>query len=786
MGRQRNREASLATNLPQLQNLIKRDPPSYLAEFLQQLRHLDAQLLIVARAPHLAPHKSLPELLSFISHTVPCYHATQPDAAKVPTTLLSLLQTAATVMHPDLRKALVSALIMLHNKNVLDSQTLLPPFFLLFRCKDKVLRETLHTFIIQDIKTANQKHKNNKLNKAIQNMLYSVLTPPPGYKPPSAAQTAALATAADDPTGFSPVAASKSLQICIELYKKQIWNDTKTVNVIAEACFSPILKIMTMAVHFFIGADKKDGEDGADDADSDTEETVVTAQDVTKAHHTSKITKKSRANARKLRKMVAAHKRSVKSSDTEKDKPVQFSALQVVYDPQTFAEKLFAQVKGGHFAFETKLLLLNLISRLIASHKLFILSFYTYLQKYLQPHQRNVTSLLAYTAQASHDLVPPDVLAPVIRVIADQFVNEHSSREVISAGLNAIREICTRAPLAMDADLLSDLVQYKNHRDKSVIMAARSLIGLFREVNPSLLPKNERGKTAAMQMQAGHAPSVEFGRVVAASRVAGAELLEELSGDEMMDDDDDAAWEGWAVESDEDSSEGEWMDVPEDGIELSDWSDSSSDSESDEDDDEAPEAINEADLDAAAVGSDAESDEEVDSDDEEEEEEEEEGDEDPNARLPIEARKFLTPADFAKMAQLRATQSQEPTGGKNKRKRAAAHLADNEPSSYMAAATDFVDEDSLVPLRKKPKSDYEERMASIAAGREGREKYGSRKGKKAPGQSTSNTEKRRTKLFTMVSKSRKVSSKKKASLRDKTATQRKHIQRQKIGKATGL
>src|SRR5689334_2652532 len=70
-----------------------------------------------------------------------------------------------------------------------------------------------------------------------------------------------------------------------------------------------------------------------------------------------------------------------------------------------------------------------------------------------------------------------------------------------------MREICRRCPLAMGEDLLSDLIQYKTHRDKGlgvrclvavlislpgVIMAARSLIQLFREVNPELLHKKER------------------------------------------------------------------------------------------------------------------------------------------------------------------------------------------------------------------------------------------------------------------------------------------------------
>jgi protein SDA1 len=44
----------------------------------------------------------------------------------------------------------------------------------------------------------------------------------------------------------------------------------------------------------------------------------------------------------------------------------------------------------------------------------------------------------------------------------------------------------------MNEDLLQDLTQYKNHRDKSVLMAARSLIQLFRSANSHLLHKKDR------------------------------------------------------------------------------------------------------------------------------------------------------------------------------------------------------------------------------------------------------------------------------------------------------
>ena len=43
--------SSAAVNLPQLQNLMKRDPESYLEELEQQLRHFSATLKVFEMSP---------------------------------------------------------------------------------------------------------------------------------------------------------------------------------------------------------------------------------------------------------------------------------------------------------------------------------------------------------------------------------------------------------------------------------------------------------------------------------------------------------------------------------------------------------------------------------------------------------------------------------------------------------------------------------------------------------------------------------------------------------------
>jgi protein SDA1 len=191
------------------------------------------------------------------------------------------------------------------------------------------------------------------------------------------------------------------------------------------------------------------------------------------------------------------------------------------------AEKLFSRLKqvtsNNSFRFEVRLLFISFISRLIGVHRLILLNFYDYLIPYLKPHQKEVTSILAFAAQASHELVPPDALETVVQAIADNFVWSNCATEVITAGLNGLREICVRSPLAMPEQLLQSLIDdYKNYREKGPMNAARSLLGLYREVNPEMLKKKDRGKAATINITSFKAP--QYGHVDIATGIEGADV----------------------------------------------------------------------------------------------------------------------------------------------------------------------------------------------------------------------------------------------------------------------
>lgn len=90
----------------------------------------------------------------------------------------------------------------------------------------------------------------------------------------------------------------------IDLYKKNVWNDAKTVNVIAEACFSQNVKLVALAVHFFLGSSNDSQQANDDDDDNNN-----TPMDMRAMKHVMSITKKTKARKNQLDKAIAASKR---------------------------------------------------------------------------------------------------------------------------------------------------------------------------------------------------------------------------------------------------------------------------------------------------------------------------------------------------------------------------------------------------------------------------------------------------------------------------------------------
>jgi len=81
------------------------------------------------------------------------------------------------------------------------------------------------------------------------------------------------------------------------------------------------------------------------------------------------------------------------------------------------------------------------LSRMIGRHKLIIINYYSYLQKYLYPHQKEIAKILAFLAESIHDLIQPEDLYASVKHLIDNFVNDRCSELTLTMGLNTLREM---------------------------------------------------------------------------------------------------------------------------------------------------------------------------------------------------------------------------------------------------------------------------------------------------------------------------------------------------------
>ena len=750
MGKLR-RAAVLPTNIILLQNVVKKDPESYHEEFLQQYSHYESLRDLYLENPTGTDSNSTTEfieLIGFLSAVCSCY---PKETANFPEELKTILLANHRNLAPELREKIIQCLTMLRNKDIITAESLIQTIFPLLTAYAtgashaglhvKQMRRQIYSTLISLLKSVNTGTKNQRLNKSTQALLFNLLEQ-------------------KDTQGLW------ATKVTRELWRRGIWDDSRTVEIMTQAALHPDAKVAIAGAKFFLGADKEREENFEDDSSDED------GFDMSALKHKMEVNKKSSRRGKKLEQAVKQMKKklSAKHSATY----LNFSAIHLLRDPQGFAEQLFdnhlSSKNSNKFDLDQKIMFMNLISRLIGTHKLIVLGIYTFFLKYLTPKQRNVTQIMAAAAQASHDLVPPENIEIVVRKIANEFVSDGVAAEVASAGINTIREILARAPLAIDASLLQDLTEYKGSKSKAVMMAARSLISLYREIAPEMLLRKDRGKTASMELQKGDKSKPrgpQYGVEQSVTGIPGLELLAKwkeeqgINGDE--DENDDANWEVDDEDGGDGSDvEGDWVTVESDKeIEISDSEDEKAEDEKEAD------------------GKDEDSELELSSDEEEEEEDGKGEDNDDNERPrkkqklqdPVQAAKsaqdamnellsnrILTPADFAKLEELRTEAGVSKLMG-----------ISNE---------DAVDSTSLVG-KVKYKQLREERIAQAKEGKEDREKFGSRKGKRDAPHSTTNKEKARKKNFVMMIHKKAVQGKQKLSLRDRQKVLRAHIDKQK-------
>lgn len=810
--------SSAPLKLSQLQNFCKRDPAGYKEDYDAQSRRLTSLVGILLLSPNADPSPSLVELIQFMaavssssykgeesdrvaallmdllvgtsnSSSSSTAAATAIAAADVPQ-LQSTLPLAALQLHRDIRKASVSALILMRNKGAVPPLRLLQSFFQLMAVvPDKNLRESLYHHIVNDIRNINKNgKKDEKLNRTIQSFFHRIV---------AASANESTAGAEDSPTDY---AAKRAVQMVCDLYRRNVWNDERSVHILATAAASPNASVMSRAIRFFLNIEEAMALD-KQNAEADEWEGI----DNINLHLHSK---KTQARKRLVEKQIRNRKRKQNAREhgiiaNREDKGVEaskklFPAIELLHDPQGLVETILKRIKSSGsntYKFEVKMLMLNFVTRVVGNHELILLPLYPLLQRYMGGHQRDVTAILAYSIQSCHQYVPPEEIYGILKTIAHNFITERCSEEQMAVGINAVRSICARVPSVLSTDdddddeeegdadknadgrrrrrrkreissswdveaFTRDLAGYARHKDRSISIAGRGWVNFIREVHPSLLQGKDRGLVGAGLHKAGEKP-LRYGEVRAALGVEGADLLAAYEASKKKKKKEGGAKDsvGSDSEGDDDDSEGGWVEMKGgEGDEEEDDDDSESgwvemkDGE-DESDDEAPDLVLLGDDDATAEGKE---DEEEDDEDEKDVVDYSKLSKEERAKLQqeVSSTRIFTASEFAKMNKLVARQEQARRDPRlaAKLKRAIAKGeefddisdsdgddSDNDEEIHIKGAVNAKD---IMADAKRKRMSKAEKLEKII---EGRVKFES---KERAGGST-NTEKKRKKNFAM-------------------------------------
>ena len=433
--------------LPQYQDRVKRDKESYKEEFLKILKKFEEQFNIFLFNPS-REIKGFKELLMFFAHLS---HLFKEETAFIPKGLCKIISENYLTIPHEVRLTIVDSLSIMCKSGILSLLEVIPLFFNLMRCQDKILRKRLTDYIISSLTKVNEKHKNVNINKNIQNFCEKLLE------------------------DSNKKLARKTLNIIVNLYQKKIWNDSRTINMLANITVNAKdIKISSAGCKFFLS--EYDTEQGDSSDEEDLEELKNKYKLLGKGY--SQKTKKRKAKLKQLMKSIERKEERNKKIKTNTN----FLPIDQLNDPYTFAEKLFhlmSSFQSGNFSH--KLIILRLLGRILGRHRLIINNFFNSMIPLIKAEQKDLSIILASIIEATHDQIPPIELESLIKKLFDFFISDVLPPQQITLGLHTLYGIMERCPYCINEEYFNICEELRNYKNKSVANAARAVCNLYKE-----------------------------------------------------------------------------------------------------------------------------------------------------------------------------------------------------------------------------------------------------------------------------------------------------------------
>ena len=437
--------------LPLLKDKLKKEGNTYIEEFNRVLALFKEQFNVFM----FFPNKKIDGFHNFLIFFAQLASDFPGQLIFFGKNLVKIISENYLIIPHETRLKIIDALSILCKTGNLPVVEVVPLYFNLLKCQDKILRKRLTETIVAILTKINEKHKNVQINKFLQNYVEGLLGDP------------------------NQKLARKTLNIVINLYKKNIWNDRRVINLISDVCVnSTDIKMCSAGCQFFLcDYEDIDSELKSSEEENDLEELKNKYKLLGKNKGSSKKTKK---NKEKLLKLIKA----IENKDNKLNKfkvNQNFMPIDQLNDPMSFCDglyKRFNKLSVGNF--KHKLKILRLLGRVLGRHKLVHSNFYNTMVTLLRVDQKDINVILASLIESCHDQIPPNVLDNVINKLFDVFISDIFPAKQITLGLTTLSHIIERCPYILEPKYFSVCEDLRRFKNKSVTNAAKNVVNLHK------------------------------------------------------------------------------------------------------------------------------------------------------------------------------------------------------------------------------------------------------------------------------------------------------------------
>ncbi|KAI5189141.1 protein SDA1 [Nematocida minor] len=469
-----------------LQLQIKRDPKSYKTLYKNEVDKLRGMIKISKLDPE-AKNSELSTLLTFLPHISKHY---DEDIAG---DIFNYALDYYSLLERSLSQSVITGITTLKKTKQIGPEIFYKQSIPLIEEMDKRTKTVFIQFLIAEIIRDNTEHR-----KLIQEILINTIHS--GVESHS----------------------KRAVYLFMHLVSREVWVDKESSEMVFEMIFQAPPVVINFVFMYLL----------------DRVKLVVTEEEIevpVVKKTDSKIKKETRGDKKKKERKEKERKKKEeeKKEKEERKEPNIIALLNRLGDKGPYyGSKLFKKVKASEYSPDTKLMMVQIVSRIISFYTINIKGFHGYMMRFLFPHQEKLPSVFSAIAQAIHQETPSREVEAVCELIVENFCSDYKDDDIIAYGVNSLRAIIRRYPEAAQFECIKKVMDYRRLKKKRAVTASSALKKMIRDIEKAKEKENnEEAENIAKSSKKNSSGDKE--------------------NDEMADDDGDES--GYEMASDEGS-----------------------------------------------------------------------------------------------------------------------------------------------------------------------------------------------------------------------------------------